>query len=188
MTIAEYKAKLNQIRKDLDVSASFVKTVTQTITEQADRIFTDGADAQGAAIGRYSAKPTYINTTEASPRKLAGKGKTGKTKFKNGKPLKSTYFAGGYKEFKARVGRGNKFNLFLFGNFNRAYLANAVRPVVVDQPGKTIVFFGLRAGADNPQGKLDGLFSRYPRAFRFSIHEKVNHRARIVALLNKALK
>ena len=188
MTIAEYKAKLNRMRNDPDVAGNFVRTVTQTITEQADRIFTDGLDAKGAPIGRYSAKPMYVNTTDASPRKIQGKGKTGKTRFKNGKPLKSTYFAGGYREFKMKVGRGKKFNLFLFGNFNRAYLAGAVRPVVVEQPGKTIVFFGINAGSDNPQGKIDGLFKRYPQAFRFSIHEKVNHRARVQALLNKALK
>lgn len=188
MTIAEYKAKLNRLRNDLNVSGNFVRTVTQTITEQADRIFSDGLDSKGAPIGRYSAKPMYVNTKDASPRKIQGKGKTGRTKFKNGKPLKSTYFAGGYKEFKMRVGRGNKFNLFLFGNFNRAYLAGAVRPVVVEQPGKTIVFFGISAGSDNPKGKIDGLFSRFPKAFRFSINEKVNHRARVQAIIKKAIK
>jgi hypothetical protein len=188
MTIQQYINKLKKNAEDLQNGRAFVSQVSQTITEQADRIFTDGLDDRGRPIGNYSTRPTYINTMEASPKKLPAIGKTGQKKFKNGKPHKSTYFAGGYRQFKQRAGRGGKFNLFLFGNFNRAFLAGAARPTLLTEPTRLVALFAIKAGVDNPAEKLQGLLERYPNAFKLSINEKVNHRARISALWNNAFK
>lgn len=191
MTIAEYKAKLNRLRKDINISKQFVGAVTSTIKEQADRIFTDGLDYKGRPIGSYSTNPIYVNTQVASPKKFKpkGKGKKSGATFKNGNPRKSTYFKGGYKEFKQKNGRGAKFNLFLFGNFNKAYLAGAVKPFVSENPNKITAFFTIPSGTDNPAEKIEALVEdRYPQAFKFSKQERQRHMVRVETLLNKAIK
>ena len=58
------------------------------------RIHNDGKAANGSNIGSYSTKPMYVSL-KASPRKFTPKGKTGKTKFANGKSHKSGYFRDG---------------------------------------------------------------------------------------------
>lgn len=188
MTIAEYKAKLRRLRNDINLSKKFVGAVTSTIKEQANRIFEDGLDSKGSPIGTYSTKPIYVNTDVASPRKFDPKGKKNSGPFKNGNKRKSTYFSGGYREFKQDNGRGTKFNLFLFGNLNKAYLAGAVRPFVSETPDRVTVFFTIPANEANPQGKIDGLFKRYPQAFRFSKIEKERHLLRVQKIINKAFK
>jgi len=51
-----------------------------------------------------------------------------------------------------------------------------------------VALFAIKAGVDNPSGKVQGLLERYPNAFKLSINEKVNHRDRISRLWNNAFK
>lgn len=79
---------------------------------QADylqRIFKDGQDSDGNKIGQYSTKPFYAGKGNSQVRSSSIKpvGKNGETKFKNGKQRKTQYLSGGYKEYRAIVGRQN---------------------------------------------------------------------------------
>lgn len=79
------------------------------------RIFLQGRDVANSAIGSYSTKPIYINPNnrlfELLPKfkkkkpRLKPVGKNGESLFKNGKPKKTAYIAGGYAEFRKIVGR-----------------------------------------------------------------------------------
>lgn len=77
---------------------------TTQLAEMKSRIFEDGQDASNTAIGQYSVKPIYVNPNN-SPKKFTTKGKTGKSKFADGTPHKTRYFAQGYKGFKSEIGR-----------------------------------------------------------------------------------
>jgi hypothetical protein len=79
---------------------------------QADllqRIFKDGLDSDGQAIGSYSTKPFYASKGNSQVRSssIKPKGKNGQVKFANGKTRKTQYMAGGYKEYRSVVGRQN---------------------------------------------------------------------------------
>lgn len=82
-----------------------------------DRIFLDGKDSEGSAIGNYSTKPIYVSVSGTSqvrssslkPRgKNSQKGQRNQGTFKNGKERKSMYLPGGYSEYRKVVGRQNK--------------------------------------------------------------------------------
>lgn len=97
-----------------------------THSAHADRIFGKGMAANGSAIGSYSTKPTYVGS-KGSPKKLTPKGKGGGgSKFKNGKPRKSRYFGGGYREFRQTIGRkADRVDLRLSGQMERDYKLSA---------------------------------------------------------------
>lgn len=85
------------------------------------RIFQDGLDADNNQIGNYSTKPIYVsisgNTSQVRKSSLKPKGKFSSGDFKDGKKRKSQYMPGGYKEYRAVVGRQNsKVDLFLTGS------------------------------------------------------------------------
>ena len=89
------------------------------------RVFTDGKKTDGSDIGVYDTVPTYVSIDGAKKKygsqlkssALKPIGKTGQSKFKNGKPHKSQYFGDGYAGFRAQVGRQNsKIDLNLTGN------------------------------------------------------------------------
>lgn len=87
-----------------------------------ERIFTDGIAADGSEIGKYSTEPIYVNPKN-SPKKFAPKGKTGNTKFADGKAHKTRYFEQGYKGFRAKAGRQtSKVDLRLSGNLRNSFL------------------------------------------------------------------
>lgn len=88
------------------------------VASNIERIHQDGKAVDNTLIGQYnSTKPFYINPNKA-PRKaglMPPKGKTGETKFKDGKPHKTTY-VNSYKDFRNRIGRKtDKVNLNLTG-------------------------------------------------------------------------
>jgi hypothetical protein len=106
---------IKAVRKAMEVAA---RDVLPTIGE---RIFEKGLASDSAVIGDYSAKPIYIEKSR-SPR-AAGVVKE-----------KTFFFAGGYKEFKSKIGRGSKVNLKVFGRLQQDFLtprkvdtANGVR-------------------------------------------------------------
>ena len=92
--IEELQRIVQVLKDDKNIQAR-VTTVGAfaTLAEYKTRIFTEGKSSSGAKIGSYDTSSFY-----ASPDSLRGlpkgkfnkKGKTGKSKFKNGKSHKST--------------------------------------------------------------------------------------------------
>ena len=81
----------------------------------ANRVLMTATNHNGEKFSPYSTRPIYINTIKNSPRKLIPKGKSGFTVFrKSGKTHRSTYFSGGYKEFREIIGRSTDKNFELF--------------------------------------------------------------------------
>lgn len=88
-----------------------------TLSQNLSRVHNEGKTADDGMIGgaNYSTKATYISLDQ-SPKKFTPKGKTGKSKFKNGKSHRSGYFPDGYKGFRNTIGRTTSYvNLQLSG-------------------------------------------------------------------------
>jgi len=100
-----------------DVTSGILRTMKR-------RIHRDGVNSMGTKIGggNYSTKPAYFNPDQGSVMlSLANKGKTGRTKFKNGDAHKTRYYSRGYKEFRtANKKITNKVNLEFKGDLRRA--------------------------------------------------------------------
>lgn len=122
----QIRTNANQVMRNLTqrltnpqaIDVAIRTLATTMLAEVKTRVFEQGEASDGGEIGQYSIKETYVSVAE-SPRQFTPRGKTGKVTFKSGKPHKSRYFPGGYKEFRGLVGRPNeKVNLSLFGQFN----------------------------------------------------------------------
>lgn len=100
--------KLSNKIKGVDVLMDkIVREVALTTRSQnLNRVHNEGKTADDTMIGdtQYSTKATYISL-DKSPKKFTPKGKTGKSKFKNGKQHRSGYFPDGYKGFRTAIGR-----------------------------------------------------------------------------------
>ena len=76
------------------------------------RVFTEGKNPDGSQIGQYSEKGIYINPNgEFKPRNKKGftnKGKTGKSRFEDGREHVTTYFEG-WKGFREAQGLKTEF-------------------------------------------------------------------------------
>lgn len=80
----------------------------QVIAEYKQRIFYEGLDTAGSAIGQYSVNPFYINPltlTTVSSSGITPEGKNGQKVFKNGNPHKTKYLTQGYKQLRDLTGR-----------------------------------------------------------------------------------
>lgn len=117
MSTQEYIAKQKRIFQELKDKNKPLEIAARTsMAATAHRIFIKGENSSGGAIGQYnSSDPFYINPDYA-PRKTANKakgiaglqrkGKTGESKFKNGKSHKTSYQKS-YKDFKKNIGQKN---------------------------------------------------------------------------------
>jgi hypothetical protein len=81
-------------------------------------VFMDGLAADGSKIGQYVGNEGYVSIEGARRRygsqvptsKLRGRGKNSRSsKFKNGKPRRSMYFAEGYKGLRELMGRQTSY-------------------------------------------------------------------------------
>jgi hypothetical protein len=114
-----------------------------------ERIFVDGIAADGSAIGTYSTKPLYAN-----PRRIAGtsfspRGKTGKTKFENGKSHVTRYFPKGYRELRQTAGRQSaRVDLRFSGTLRSAWLPGR-------QGNAWVIGFSDQVNADKGAGNED---------------------------------
>lgn len=110
--IADQKAKIEALRKK---NIPLAKAVATTNAKQVNRIFVEGGKSSGSKIGNYnSSDPIYISP-KVSPKSFTPKGKTGKSKFLNGKSHKTGFFKS-YKDYRQSQGRESSFvNLNLFG-------------------------------------------------------------------------
>jgi hypothetical protein len=120
MDLKQYIIRMQAVQNYLRDSKVITENIAlvagkQLEAEMGRRIFLKGRDTTGAAIGTYSVTPFYINPNaplfkllpknKKSKPRLTPIGKTGQTVFKNGKPHKTAYLAGGYAEFRKIVGR-----------------------------------------------------------------------------------
>lgn len=130
-SISDY---LNDLNRRINESNALVIAAKDTSAEMSERIFIEGQSVQGD-IGKYSTTATYIGDKN-SPKKGTHKGKNDDTKFKDGRPHTTTYYEGGYSEYRSAMGRDNKgVNLSLTGrletNFNNALVENNADEVVL---------------------------------------------------------
>lgn len=89
------------------------------------RIWTDYKATNGSLIGNYSTDPFYasIEFNSSLVRSIgAGRGKnSNKATFKNGKPRKSKYYKGGYKQYKKDIKGTTKVNLEVTGRLKNSF-------------------------------------------------------------------
>ncbi len=150
----------NQISNIDQLIASIENELPQVLEQKAandlrvmisKRVMESGTTSTGSKFSNYSTNPIYINTSDNSPKKVSPKGKTGKTVFaKTGKPHKSTYFGGGYNEFRDRIGRSTNKDFFLTGEMWRKF---GVKRTEKNGDKVTVVLGGTTEIAQN---KIDG--------------------------------
>jgi hypothetical protein len=152
MTTDQYIAKLNAASRKLQNPKGLVGVASAVGRLQHKRIFEDGKDSKGADIKPdYSTKPIYIGKSQTPKQNL----------------VKTYEF--GYKEFKAKLGRGK---MVLFRFFAQAYLGSLVRPDVQFSDRGVVITSGFNYTPANPKGKVDGLLDKYGEAFKFSNDEE----------------
>jgi hypothetical protein len=109
MNISERLEILAQIVNDENTARRISQAAAfQVIAEYKQRIFFNGLDTSGGAIGQYSVNPFYINPlslTTVSASGIKPQGKHGQSVFKNGNPHKTKYLTQGYKELRDLTGR-----------------------------------------------------------------------------------
>lgn len=174
-TTKEYIKKLQKMAT-LNIKP-FYEITQEVIDRQQKRIFDKGIDGNGGRVGSYNNDPIYVsNRSEYTPRRNKPVGnQRNQSKFKNGKSHKSTYFPGGYGEFKKAVGKGSGsggVNLWLFGNLRKGFMASGGKDNITIGNSRVKIIKSIRSSANNPQGKLDFIFAEYPNAFRFTKGER----------------
>jgi hypothetical protein len=87
------------------------------------RVHSDGLDIYESSIGTYSTQPMYANPrTGATLIGLPNAGKTGRTKFNNGKDHKTRYYSDGYKGWRrANRRKTDKVDLYFKGDLDRSF-------------------------------------------------------------------
>lgn len=111
------------IRNSINVLRRSKNNALVVVTKELEgtmkkRIFERGQSVGGGKIGKYSRKPMYVSKEGAKSQYgsqirqggIRPRGKNSKrSKFKNGNPRRSAYFAGGYAEFRKAVGRQSSY-------------------------------------------------------------------------------
>jgi len=123
-TPKQYAQRLKAKLKEVDDAKIIFLPASTIHADKAERIFDKGENCNNSEHGKYSTSPIYVNTTFKSPKKLQPKGKSGKTNFKtSSRKRKTTYFQGGYKQFKGAIGRGTKVNFRLTNDLQTDYIS-----------------------------------------------------------------
>jgi hypothetical protein len=167
MTPEQAIAKFNESIKKMRDAKPYIELFNEVKTQLSERIFVQNKNATGGPIGEYSKKGIYVNPLNA-PRSFSTAGKSGKTKFENGKPHKTRYFTD-YGQFKTTIGEGSKVNLRLFRNFERGFNTGDNLKIEGDIIKYTI---GIQNSIANPEGKVESIQERYPDTFKNSAEEK----------------
>jgi hypothetical protein len=180
MTTEEYIAKMRKnLNEILQNNKPLAAAVATTHAEQMQRIFTKGKDSTGGNIGAYnSTDPLYVNPNTA-PRKFPKKGKTGKTKFKNGNDHKTGFFSS-YKAFRASQGRQTSFvDLVLSGQL-RSDVSNSLTRL-----NSNVWVTGTKNSANSE--KAAGAEAKYGNIFNLNTDEKKEFKEVLKFELLKAL-
>lgn len=117
MTIEDQIKNLEKLVERLSDDKAIQNRVTtvaalEVFADYKTRIFTDGRSTNSSRIGDYNTKAFYAGKSQLKglPKsKFKPKGKTGQSKFKNGKPHKTTYLKNGYFQFRKVAGRQNRY-------------------------------------------------------------------------------
>ena len=183
--IAANEKKLQVILKD---NQPLYRAVANIMALQSKRIFIDGKNADGGAIGTYKGGEMYaskkVYNDDLGIRAFPLKGKSGSDTFKNKKKHKSGYFTS-YSAFKKQIGllRGvQSVDLFLTGTLHRHWANNdslaKAEAIKVNQN-----FYKVEI-SDKDMDKVE----RYPRVFNISASEKDAFLKTIQSQLALALK
>lgn len=173
--IQKNKAALEAILKT-DIPLKLA--VYSVVGMQAKRIFQDGKNTANAGIGSYNATdPLYVNTQRNAPINNPVRGKSGESKFKNGKPHKTTYY-NSYKDFRQKQKREAGFvNLRLTNelqsDFSNAQISTSSNKVATANPIKVNVHY-YKTELKKPinQKKREGLEKKYGTIFYLTKEEK----------------
>jgi len=137
--------------------------VRSVMALQSRRIFQDGKNTAGTGIGQYNTTRELWAYDERSPKKVTGKGKTGKD-------IKGGYYES-YKKYREQQGREDGFvNLRLTNelqnDFNNAETGNPPQP---DKVSSTE--YVIRLKKDINQKKREGIEAKYGEVFLASAEE-----------------
>lgn len=197
MTTDQFILKMSKQIQDIkEHDKPLALAVKSVMALQHQRIFRDGLNSRGSVIGTYKKKDIYISGDLAGDLGIKQipkpfKGKTGKSKFKNGELHKSGYFES-FLAYKKKIGKNNKIqtiDLFLSGNLQRNW-ANAE----LKQPPRAIklsvhrYIVGLSQENAVKVSKKGTDLMRYGRVFNLSVVEKGKFLAVIQHELAKALR
>jgi hypothetical protein len=176
MTIDEFNLKLKQALAEIQANDIPLRLAAySSLAEVSLRIFTKGGNADGGAIGQYnSTNPIYLNPKKSFGGSKLGtpRGKTGETKFKNGKTHVTVYLDS-YKDYKAVLGKpsgGGFVNLELSGDLKSDF-ENGKVPTP-QQRGPHEYFVSLKRPINND--KRDGLEAKYGKIFALTNQEVEN--------------
>jgi len=167
MTIEEFNLKLRQALAEIEANDVPLRLAAySSVAAVSKRIFTDGGNASGGPIGQYKSDGgIYINPKKAFGGSKLGtpRGKTGETKFKNGKSHVTVYLDS-YKDYKAALGKpsgGAYVNLELSGDLKSDF-ENGKVPTPQER-GPHEYFIGLKRPIN--QDKVAGLEQKYGKVF-----------------------
>lgn len=176
MTIDEFNLKLKQALAEIQSNDIPLRLAAYgSVAEVSLRIFTQGGNANGGAIGQYnSSDPIYINPKKAFGGSKLGtpRGKNGDTQFKNGKPH-ATVYLDSYKDYKAILGKpsgGGFVNLELSGDLKSDFENGNVPTPTQLGPHEYAVQLKRQINID----KVGGLESRYGKIFALTNQEVEN--------------
>jgi hypothetical protein len=136
---------------DINIQESLRVASRDILSDMGKRIFEQGQLPSGERIGNYSTQPIYISKKDM-PRNAGGRD-TGKSRF----------YAGGYKEYKRAMGRGDNFNLRNFGIMQRDFLT-----AKETFDGKSITL----SWKEDRNAEIVESDQRMPPAFKFSQSER----------------
>ena len=167
MSIEELNLKLRQALAEIEANDVPLKVAAySSVAAVSKRIFTDGGNANGGQIGQYKSDGgIYINPKKAFGGSKLGtpRGKTGETKFKDGR-LHVTVYLDSYKDYKAALGKpsgGAYVNLELSGDLKSDF-ENGKVPTPQER-GPHEYFIGLKRPIN--QDKVAGLQQKYGKVF-----------------------
>lgn len=173
-TTDEYLKKLDRQVLELSNIKPHFEIINEVIRRQTIRIFEKGIGGDGRQSPKYSTKPVYVSI-KTSPRKVPPRGKNSNAaKFKNGKIRKSSYFMGGYADFKKAIGKGGggHVNLWLTGNLKTAFINSAKNSTNAITKDKLSIKARILESVFNPAGKLDAIFTEYIAFFDLTKGER----------------
>lgn len=178
MTPEEYVKREKKFYDNLVKNGKpFQISVYNIVAKQAKRIFEDGKKSDGSLIGKYNTTSSLY----ANPKWFKGgnkfkplKGKTGKSKFKDGTPHKTRYFKN-YKELRNTLGRRiDTVNLQLnydlfsdFANSSKGNLPKRITPIKVNN-----FEYRMQFSRELNAKKREGLEAKYGKIFNTTKEEK----------------
>jgi len=151
ITMPNYKrvvAKIKKLKGAIEVRKFMELCAIHQLGEMRPRVLR-GINVTGGKFPAYSTKAFYFpKKTPGLRSKVKPVGKTGKKTFANGNKHKSQYFAGGYSEFRRKMGLSNRNRLSLRG---KMLASMTVKPYTAD--GAQIAFSrrieNLKAAGNN---------------------------------------